>query len=1113
MTAFPSTHIAHLLPIFEGLRNSNPFDGEARAASIDPTRSVVLRAPAGSGKTTQLLFRHLSCLTIASKPEEVLAITFTNKAAAEIVERVLDALKLAATGVEPTEVHEIPLFQVASLVLQRDAQLGWNLLQNPSRLRIMTFDSFCAFLAAKLPIMSGLGGGHTTDDPGLIYRAAILDTLAAVNGDDTPDDLRTALEAVLGFAKNRFESLVPMFDSLLGKRDQWAGEVMHLDVSEMEQALEECVSGQLEASVSLLKKNGLQPVIDALIQGSSLGEQVAWAADLSSLSGDISSLQLLRKTAEFLLTKDGTLRSKVDTRVGFPAGTGPTKAMNAALADLKDTDAGAAISGALKTLKSLPDLEYPAGSAAMCAHFTVILRYLLANLAIQFDAQAAVDFQEVAQRAIQALGAGEEIGDALLDEDRVNHILVDEVQDTSKAQFKLLMCLTAHWEEGDGRSIFFCGDLFQSIYYFRGASTETYTEIANNGYFGQKQLDVYYLTVNFRSVPGVVEWNNEAYSEIFKGQQQAFVPSNPFRGGHGGVEIHPVSSGPIGEAQEVLKCVQAAQAEDPNQSIAILVRGRGALAEIVPVLKEAGISISGKDIDAIGSASPVSELICLIRALWHEADRTSWFGLLRSAMVGLSWDDCVVVAQHGRVVPTAIRSQACIDHLSDSGKVRIERLNEALEAISKSSNGDDLAWASKAVWVSLGGPATVTAGELTDIETVFGILIEHTKTGCLVSPQAFFRALSSLYAAPRAGSVQVMTIHASKGLEFDTVIIPGVSRTGATDDTPLFYWRRIGDVFTIAPNVSDAGPEASESRLFNYLGGMVKADIAAELSRLAYVGTTRGKRNVHIFCEVERYDEEGTVTAKKNSLLGVFWPVVGETVANVVPGVRLTRDVVSGVPSKARLEPNFRIQLPTEMFVPALSNDQLPTEADLAEEILDEEGGDFRARAVGLAFHRVIELVCKHGPDQWTPERIKMKSKAIASMLLRDGYPSTEIVVGVNRVIELIEATLSNEKGRWITKPRQSAGQEVQISMLNNGRWVNRYLDLNFIEDDTMWIIDWKTGAAPAGMSVEDFIKRESVRYAAKMEEYALAAKAAGIMLRIKKALFFPAHGVFVELP
>ena len=146
-------------------------------------------------------------------------------------------------------------------MLERDAELGWNLQLNPSRLRIMTFDSFSAYLASKTPIMSGLGGGQTTDDPHLIYRQAILETLGSVNDDSIPAELRLALEEVLGFAKNQFEKLVPMFSNLISKRDQWAGELINLDVVAMESALQRAIEVDTAKALEVLHNGHILSLI------------------------------------------------------------------------------------------------------------------------------------------------------------------------------------------------------------------------------------------------------------------------------------------------------------------------------------------------------------------------------------------------------------------------------------------------------------------------------------------------------------------------------------------------------------------------------------------------------------------------------------------------------------------------------------------------------------------------------------------------------------------------------------------------------------------------------------------------------------------------------------
>lgn len=1120
MTSFePFSALPHLDPIFAGIRGLDVADAQVRAQAIDPRRSLVLLAPAGSGKTSTLQMRLLACLTVVERPEEVLAITFTNMAAAEIVERVIGALQHASAGIEPTKAHELPQYRLARLVLERDQAMGWNLLLNPSRLRIMTFDSYCALLASKTPIMAGLGGGKTTEDPSIIYRQAVLDTLKSVNDSDVPEALANALEAVLTFAKNRFEALVPMFESLLAKRDQWAGRIMSMDIDAMQQAVSALVLEAAAGAVQVIKGSELERAMRCAQEAAGALEGFEWAAEIPVLGTTAESLAYLRDFAAYMLTEKGSVRAKVNVTNGFPAKHLLTLEMNCILADIKAGGHADELGEALALLATLPDLAYPERSAKMVEHFTVILQYVLANLTLAMEATNSLDFPEVAQRAIQALGAGETVGEALLEEDRILHIMVDEFQDTNQAQYDMLKLLVDSWEPQDNRSIAFVADGFQSIYLFRGADLNLFTSIVNAGSFGPKPMEVMRLTVNFRSLPGVVEWNNQAYLQVFKDSAYEFVPSVPFRKGEGGMTLHPIAEGPVGEAEEVTEVIQHYLREDPNKSIAILVRGRSHLKQILPELKAAGIEVRGKDIDPIGEAPAISELISLMRAMWHPADRTSWLSLLRASFVGLSWQDTHTIAQDHAVVGRALREEAVQDALTPEGLVRVQRLLDVLDGVARSTRGAELAWAVKAAWVALGGPATVSHGEMEDIETVFSLLTTHTATGDLVDPQAFFRALDNVYASPKPGTVTVMTLHGSKGLEFDIVLIPGLNRGGSKDDSPLFYWRQVAGTFAVVPNLGDLDSTTAESRLFKFIGRMVRKDVADEVSRLIYVGTTRAREACHMFACVERPPaEDGENTKQKElkpvsgSLLECLWPAVQEDVRNVQPGLPLQRDSLGGVPSKARLAPDFVVTMPKSVFIPAASNDQIPTENELSDELREEEGNDYRSKAVGVVYHWFIEQIGVQGVEEWTESRVRGKAQAVAAMLRRQGYPATEIPTAVERVLRLLVSTVNSQIGQWILKKRPGSGHEVQVSAYRNGRWFHRYLDRPFVDDGIYWIADYKTADCPEGMSEDAFVAKEVARYRPKMEEYCQGVKDAGIDLPIKPVLYFPAFDRLAEV-
>ena len=120
-------------------------DEAARQRALD-LASFIVEAPAGAGKTELLTQRYLRLLATVEHPEEVLALTFTNKAATEMRDRILRSLETAASGVLPVEPHKQLTFRLASQALARDAERAWGLLDHPGRLRITTLDALCAAL-------------------------------------------------------------------------------------------------------------------------------------------------------------------------------------------------------------------------------------------------------------------------------------------------------------------------------------------------------------------------------------------------------------------------------------------------------------------------------------------------------------------------------------------------------------------------------------------------------------------------------------------------------------------------------------------------------------------------------------------------------------------------------------------------------------------------------------------------------------------------------------------------------------------------------------------------------------------------------------------------------
>jgi len=158
-----------------------PADQAAREAALDPARSFIVQAPAGSGKTDLLTKRFLRLLATVERPEQILAITFTRKAAAEMRNRILQALQPPAAQAHlDMQAHEQQLYELAEQVRARDRQKDWQLAAHPARLRIQTIDSLNAELTRQLPLLAQFGAQpQLAERPAELYAEAAQRTVMA----------------------------------------------------------------------------------------------------------------------------------------------------------------------------------------------------------------------------------------------------------------------------------------------------------------------------------------------------------------------------------------------------------------------------------------------------------------------------------------------------------------------------------------------------------------------------------------------------------------------------------------------------------------------------------------------------------------------------------------------------------------------------------------------------------------------------------------------------------------------------------------------------------------------------------------------------------------------
>ncbi|GAB3369973.1 UvrD-helicase domain-containing protein [Spongiibacter taiwanensis] len=1094
-----------------------PPDQAHRDRAVDPRVSVLLRAPAGSGKTGVLLLRYLRCLLTVAHPEQVVAITFTNKAAGEIKERVIGALQ---RGNAPAEnAFESDINEVVEKVLQRDAELGWQLLENSARLRIATFDSFCGSLTRRMPLLSGMGAARPLTDTDALYRQAILTLFRQLDSARCPPDLAASLSRLLAYGNNRIESLLPLLAALLAKRDQWLGDILSGDIDAMEEALAAEIRGRYQQLIAVLRKRELPVLLSAFIEASSAVEEHAWAAvlDLDEVDHD-EHIPLLQKVAESLLNTKGEMyRPGGVQHAKFRKGQPGTQALKDWLAQREAQGDYPEVTACLGELASLPAPGLPESSRELVEDFRCALRYLAAYLRLEFEHQGGVDFVEIAQRAIFALRpgqVGDEVGEALLVEDRIEHILVDEMQDTSVSQIELLSNLCQDWQEGDGRSVFFCGDLQQSIYAFRGSLVALFDDLIQQARFANRPLELLQLTANFRSSATLVNWVNRGFSRLFDERGGQYTPAIAQRSSDGCLHIHPYvqayqvnAKGQVGqqEAADIVALIQRRQAEDQAtgkvSSIAILARSRRHLAAIVPALKGAGIAFSGQDIDTLVETPAVLDFTALLRSLWHEADNVAWARLARAPFVGLSWEDLRLLRQPGGLLRDALFNADGIA-LSPEGRRRVKRVTEVIAWIEAQPQSRDLRWALRTAWHQLGGPACVTETEYRDVERVLALLSQHAPAGLLEDIGAFESALQRLFATPPVAPVELMTVHKSKGLEFDLVILPGLGGRGRNEDSPLLVWQRLGEHMVFAPKPQAGDDQAA--RFYRFFDGQRRAALAEELDRQLYVALTRAKVELHLF-GLASEDKNGEIKAESASFLGRLWEELGPSFDCAM---RFEQDDEKGtrcVPLAPRME-NFAVQLQRDYQAPALPLSPLQQAQRFSENAVLED--NIEERATGIVFHELMEKLGRGGVEEGLYADRARLGQRIALRLRHHCHPEPGLSDSVDKVLGLLDNTRDCEVGQWILGSFAWQANEQTLRRLVGGQWQSLILDRVFLESDPKgdkcWIIDYKT--ARGSGDLETFFAGQAERYRHKMTIYRNALAATGVQCPIVTALYFPAH-------
>jgi ATP-dependent exoDNAse (exonuclease V) beta subunit len=745
----------------------------------------------------------------------------------------------------------------------------------------------------------------------------------------------------------------------------------------------------------------------------------------------------------------------------------------------------------------LPE-QYSPQQQEVLSNLIQVLWLAAAQLKLRFAEKAEVDFTEIAQRALQALGDADEPGELLLRMDRsIRHLLVDEFQDTSQSQVQLLERLTSGWEPGDGRSLFLVGDPMQSIYRFRKAEVGLFLQVWQARRLGEVELEPLNLSNNFRSHPRLVEWVNKVGAQLFPARPDpdlgmvtyehstAFKPDIPewavhfhpswhFRVARGEDAVPSQQAAQERAVQEAVQC--AAQAleryQDSEHPVAILVRARSHLHGLVRKLGEQGIPCRAVELEPLQQRPVVADLVQLVRALAHPADRLAWLSVLRSPLIGLRLESLhrLCALHPTQTLAELTQNQEFQDWDPDERARLLFACQILLDRRNRSGLMPFAAWVQEC-WTRLGGPRVYPSlADQADAEQVLRLLEELCPYGPPDQQQLQAR-VESLYATPQGTgkAVEVMTIHKSKGLEFETVILFGLHKQSAADSEPLIRLEHSAERLILGP-ISHKGSEQRDP-VSQFLAARERIRAEQESHRLLYVALTRARQELHLFAELSITQDKGLREPDGRSLLSRVWPVLDQPQAPVWQAEQGGQQEESGQSSAALLQ---RV-----VSLPAAPPEQLPSASPQYQSwqwSLDTT----HEKAIGTVAHDWLEKLGREGLDQWPVERLQQSRAVMRRQLQRAGVPASYLDDAAQSLFEAITATVQTERGRWLLGVTRAYRE---WSLLDVSGRVS-IIDLAISQEDHWLVVDYKTGRPAEHESLDDFKARMLERYAPQLQRY-----------------------------
>jgi ATP-dependent helicase/nuclease subunit A len=828
-------------------------DADARVFAVNPHNNVVLEASAGTGKTSVLVARYVNLLKARIEPGNILAITFTRKAAAEMRERIVRELRESAARSEADKARWIEL---------RD-RIG--------EIAISTIDAFCLSLLREFPLEADLDPGFDMADETEVPRiveASLDKSLRILSGLARTDPDIALVLAQLGVSRTR-EGLASLLDRRMvawdaldrflakGPSDLTADVVCRRAATALQDALR-AVPGGL---ARFLAEGPVDhPRYQMLVRDlERLGE---W-----DHVSDAEIRSLLDRVASHFLTNEGTPR-KGNSIPPYNAGYAPSPE-----AWKRHRNAVAQIAPHVERVVTAFGRDL---NAVLARGIKRMFAVALTHYREALEERSVLDFSDVLQRALNLLRQMDEFSQSRFRlESRYHHVLVDEFQDTSRAQWELVSLLIQSWGQGLGLasqpSIFIVGDRKQSIYRFRDAEVAVmreagrYIEALRPGGTTRRSI-----SRSFRAVPELLEFVNEVFVEMSQrgtrpddftyGDSDRFPPAgaaaSSARGPVLGVAVADdaaiCAASVAAEIERILRedSIRDRKTGVPRQAqpgdIAILFRSRASHREFEHELEIRGIPTYVYKGLGFFDADEIKDMTALLRYLADPASDLRAAAFLRSRFIGMSDKGLSLLAPRVASAVTDPALPAAFAQLRDEDREVLEYLRQhcggwlaMVDHVPPAELIEQLL-PSTAYAYEIRGGRRQQAWE--NLKKMRGLVrrIQNRGYATLTRIADHIDALTagdeSNAVLEALDAVNLMTVHASKGLEFPIVFVVNLAKGASGPGRPM---RVIADGEGGEPSVS-IGPFVSET------DELEREREKHETRRLMYVALTRARDRLYL---------------------------------------------------------------------------------------------------------------------------------------------------------------------------------------------------------------------------------------------------------------------------